>query len=74
MSNAIFSLPDSHSEPILSYAPGSRERALLKAELDRQFNQQLDIPLIIGGREVRTGKTQKAVCPHDHQHVRATYH
>ncbi len=74
MSNAIFSLPDSHSEPILSYAPGSRERALLKAELDRQFNLQLDIPLIIGGKEVRTGKTQKAICPHDHQHVLATYH
>ncbi|MFN7959530.1 MAG: L-glutamate gamma-semialdehyde dehydrogenase [Holophagaceae bacterium] len=74
MSNAIFSLPASHSEPILPYAPGSRERALLKAELDRQFNQQLDIPLIIGGKEVRTGRTQKAVCPHDHQHVLATYH
>ncbi len=74
MSNAIFSLPDSHSEPILPYAPGSKERALLKAELDRQFNQVLDIPLIIGGKEIRTGKTQKAVCPHDHQHVLATYH
>ncbi|WP_243323103.1 L-glutamate gamma-semialdehyde dehydrogenase [Geothrix sp. SG200] len=74
MSNAIFSLPDSHNEPILPYAPGSKERALLKAELERQVAQVLDIPLIIGGKEVRTGKTQKAVCPHDHQHVLATYH
>ncbi len=74
MSNAIFSLPESHNEPILPYAPGSKERALLKAELERQYSQVLDIPLIIGGREVRTGKTQQAVCPHDHQHVLARYH
>ena len=74
MSNAIFSLPQPHNEPILSYAPGSRERALLKAELDRQFHQELDIPLIIGGQEIRTGKIQKAICPHDHQHVLAHYH
>ncbi|HLP31781.1 MAG TPA: L-glutamate gamma-semialdehyde dehydrogenase [Geothrix sp.] len=74
MSNAIFSLPESHNEPILSYAVGSKERALLKAELDRQYHQEIEIPLIIGGREVRTGKTQKAVCPHDHQHVLAHYH
>lgn len=74
MSNAIFSLPASHNEAILQYAPGSKERAMLKAELERQFNLQLDIPLIIGGKEVRTGKVQKAVCPHDHQHVLATYH
>lgn len=74
MSNAIFSLPAAHNETILQYAPGSKERALLKAELERQFNQQIEIPLIIGGKEVRTGKVQKAVCPHDHQHVLATYH
>jgi len=74
MSNAIFSLPESHNEAILQYAPGSKERALLKAELERQFNQEIEIPLIIGGKEVRTGKIQKAVCPHDHQHVLARYH
>ena len=74
MSNAIFSLPESQNEPINPYAPGTRERALLKAELERQYNLELDIPLIIGGQEVRTGKTQKAVCPHDHQHVLARYH
>ncbi len=74
MSNAIFSLPASHSEPILPYAPGSKERTLLKAEIERQYSLELDIPLIIGGQEVRTGKTQKAVCPHDHQHVLARYH
>jgi len=74
MSNAIFSLPESHNEPILPYAPGSKERALLKAELERQYRQELDIPLIIGGQEVRTGRIQTAVCPHEHQHVLARYH
>ena len=74
MSNAIFSLPASHNEPILPYAPGSRERALLRAELERQAGQVLDIPLIIGGKEVRTGRTTTAVCPHDHQHVLAHFH
>ena len=74
MSNAIFSLPESHNEPILPYAPGSRERALLKAELARQYALELEIPLIIGGQEIRTGRLDRAVCPHDHQHVLATFH
>ena len=74
MSNAIFSLPESHNEPILPYAPGSRERALLKAELARQYALELEIPLIIGGQEIRTGRVDRAVCPHDHQHVLATFH
>ena len=74
MTNAIFNLPESHNEPAMSYAPGTRERALLKAELDRQYNQVVDIPLIIGGEEVRTGRLQKAVCPHEHGHVLAQYH
>lgn len=74
MTNAIFNLPDFNNEPVQSYAPGSRERALLKAELDRQYNLELDIPLIIGGQEIRTGELQKAVCPHEHGHVLAQYH
>ncbi len=74
MTNAIFNLPDFNNEPVQTYAPGSRERALLKTELDRQYNLELDIPLIIGGQEIRTGKLQKAVCPHEHGHVLAQYH
>ena len=74
MTNAIFNLPETINEPALSYAPGSKERALLKAELDRQYHQVLDIPLIINGEEVRTGRLQKAVCPHEHGHVLAQYH
>jgi len=74
MSNALFRLPEIINEPALSYAPGSPERALLKAELDLQSSQVLDIPLVIDGQDVRTGKLQKVVCPHDHGHVLAHYH
>jgi 1-pyrroline-5-carboxylate dehydrogenase len=74
MTNAIFQLPESYNEPALSYAPGSAERARLKAELDLQYRQTVDIPLVIGGREVRTGNVKQAVCPHEHGHVLATYH
>lgn len=74
MTNAIFNLPESYNEPTMSYAPGTKEKALLKAELNRQYNQQIEIPLIIGGKEIKTGKTRKAVCPHDHGHVLAVCH
>jgi len=74
MTNAIFNLPDSYNEPVLTYAPGSPERSRLKAELDRQYGLALDIPLIIGGKEIRTGRLQKIVCPHEHGHVLGHYH
>ena len=57
-----------------SYAPGSPERTELKARLKSMAAEKIDIPLVIGGKEVRTGKTQKSVMPHDHQHVLAEYH
>jgi 1-pyrroline-5-carboxylate dehydrogenase len=72
--NAIFSLPEPHNEPAYSYAPGSRDRARLKEELERQYQLEVDIPLIIGGQEVRTGKVKNLVCPHEHGHVLGHYH
>ena len=57
-----------------TYAPGSAERAELKARLASMAAEKIEIPLIIGGREIRTGRTGKAVMPHDHQHVLAEYH
>ncbi len=74
MSNAIIPVPKPQNEPVLPYGPGSPEKASLKAELKRQLSEEIEIPLLIGGKEVRTGNTAKAVCPHDHQHVLATYH
>jgi len=74
MSDAGFHIPFPKNEPVLSYAPGSLERAQLKTELERQSNTTIEIPLIIGGKEVYTGRTGKIVMPHDHGHVLATYH
>ncbi len=74
MNNAIFHLEMPKNEPILSYAPGSNERQFLTQELERQHATQIEIPLIIGGKEIRTGNTDTVVMPSDHQHVLATYH
>ncbi|MFZ4464779.1 MAG: L-glutamate gamma-semialdehyde dehydrogenase, partial [Bacteroidales bacterium] len=74
MNNAIFSFDSPQNEPILQYAPGSPERIAVKAELIKLSQQQIEIPLIIGGKEIRTGKIGKVVMPHNHKHVLATYH
>jgi 1-pyrroline-5-carboxylate dehydrogenase len=72
--NSIPLVPAPVNEPVLSYAPGSPERAALKAALDRMAGEEIEIPLVIGGREVRTGNTDTQVMPHDHGHVLARYH
>jgi len=74
MNNAIYNFREPKNEPVLSYRPGSQEREQLEEELTIQKNQIIDIPLIIGGKEIRTGKTGKVVMPTDHNHVLATYH
>jgi 1-pyrroline-5-carboxylate dehydrogenase len=67
-------VPPPVNDPIRSYVPGSPERASLKARLDAMAAEKVDIPLIIGGREVRTGNTGRSVMPHDHAHVLGEYH
>jgi len=62
------------NEPIRSYAPGSPERAAVKARLASMAGERLEIPLVIGGRDVRTGDLGQAVMPHDHGHVLADFH
>src|SRR5262245_42766994 len=74
MANAFFHGPPPVNEPVRSYAPGSPERASLERRLQDALAEEVEIPLVIGGREVRTGDTAKSVCPHDHGHVLATYH
>lgn len=74
MNNAIFRFPNPGNEPVKTYAPGSVEKAELKKALAQLKSEKWDIPLIIGGKEVRTGNTGTVVMPHDHQHVLATYH
>ncbi|HEY6358190.1 MAG TPA: aldehyde dehydrogenase family protein, partial [Vicinamibacterales bacterium] len=62
------------NEPIRSYAPKSPERSELKARLESMSKEHVDIPIIIGGKEIRTGKTAKTVMPFNHRHVLAEYH
>ena len=59
-------VPPTVNEPVFSYAPGSPERAELKAALRSIAGQDLDIPVIIGGEEIRTGRTHPLLAPHDH--------
>ena len=72
--NSIPQVPAPRNEPVLSYAPGTPERAELKAALDRMAGEQVEIPLVVGGKDVFTGDTDTQVMPHDHGHVLGTYH
>lgn len=69
MPNAYFTIAKPANDPFKGYLPGSPERTELKAELKRQSEQVVRIPLIIGGKEVWTDRTIKVTMPHDHQHV-----
>jgi 1-pyrroline-5-carboxylate dehydrogenase len=72
--NGIPIMPRPKNEPVFGYGPGSPERAKLKAALAELSSRELEIPLVIGGKEVRTGKMGDCVMPHAHQHRLATYH
>jgi 1-pyrroline-5-carboxylate dehydrogenase len=67
-------VPEPQNDPNKAYLPGSPERAELKARLKAMAAEKLDIPCVIGGKEIRTGRTEKSVMPHDHAHVLAEYH
>jgi 1-pyrroline-5-carboxylate dehydrogenase len=67
-------VPPPVNEPVKSYAPGSPERKELKARLASMAQERIEIPLVIGGREVRSGERAQAVMPHDHGHVLADWH
>jgi len=73
MSSGIFAVPQPINEPVLTYAKGNPERVALGAELTRQSNQVLDIPIIIGGKEIRTERKGQVRMPHDHSHVLADF-
>ena len=71
---AQFTLSTPENEPVLNYAPGSAERAALKAQLVKMAGEEIEIPLIIGGKEIYTGNLATCVMPHDHGHVLAKFH
>ena len=72
--NYITFFNDIKNEPVKSYAPGTPERKELKEQLEVIANQQIEIPLIIGGKEIKTGNTGQVIMPHKHSHVLAIYH
>jgi 1-pyrroline-5-carboxylate dehydrogenase len=72
--NGTRRVPPPVNEPVKSYAPGSPERAAIKQRLAEMASERIEIPIIIGGREIRTGETATSVMPHDHRHVLADYH
>jgi 1-pyrroline-5-carboxylate dehydrogenase len=67
-------VPPPVNEPVKSYAPGSPEKAAIKARLASMAKERIEMPLIIGGEEIRTGDTAESVMPHDHSHVLGVYH
>ncbi|NOK34916.1 L-glutamate gamma-semialdehyde dehydrogenase [Corallococcus exercitus] len=74
MLNAFPRVPAPKNEPVLSYAPGTPERAELQSTLKRMSGERIDIPVVIGGKHVKSGKTDTVRMPHRHQHVLATLH
>jgi 1-pyrroline-5-carboxylate dehydrogenase len=72
--NGRRNVPPPVNEPVKSYAPGSPERAEIKARLGVMADERIDVPLLIGGREIRTGQTAQSIMPHAHRHVLADYH
>ena len=74
MINGIAEIERPQNEIVLSYAPRTRERQDLTAALKEMKSREIEIPLFIGGREVRTGRTATCTIPHEHGHILATYH
>jgi 1-pyrroline-5-carboxylate dehydrogenase len=72
--SSIASIPVPRNEPVLHYAPGSAERASLKARINAMLREQVDIPCVVGGKDVRGGKAVEVVVPHCHRHVLARVH
>jgi 1-pyrroline-5-carboxylate dehydrogenase len=72
--NGVIKIPCPTNEPVMVYAPGSPEKVSVKAELKRMLGEEIEIPLIIGGKEVRTGNFADCRCPHDHNHLLGRYH
>ena len=62
------------NEPVKGYAPGSTERKSIEAELSRQAKEVIEIPCVVGGQEIRTGRTVDVAMPCDHGHVLAKAH
>ncbi|MCL5774088.1 MAG: L-glutamate gamma-semialdehyde dehydrogenase [Firmicutes bacterium] len=74
MFNASYSIPKPVNEKVLTYAPHSNERRDLSKKLDEIYSEFIEIPIIIDGKEVRTGDTSDIICPHEHKHKLGKFH
>ncbi|HEX8060368.1 MAG TPA: aldehyde dehydrogenase family protein, partial [Cyclobacteriaceae bacterium] len=74
MPKGFFQVPTPKNEPVLSYGPGSKERDAIKKALADARSKVLDIPMYIGGEEVRSGNKKAITPPHDHKHILGHYH
>jgi 1-pyrroline-5-carboxylate dehydrogenase len=74
MSNGFFNVPVPKNEPVLNYAPGSRERILLRKAIEDARSKVIEIPMFIGGEEITTDKKKTLSPPHDHQHILGYFH
>lgn len=74
MSTACFKVPQPYNEPVLSYAPGTPERQALKAKLAELASNPIEVPLFIGGREIKTGRLAEIRSPHNHALKLGVYH
>ncbi len=74
MASGFYNVPKAVNEPVKSYKPNSSERNELLATYKKMYNETVDIPFYIGGKEIRTGNTVSIHPPHDHQHTVGHYH
>ena len=74
MNNLIPQIPTPNNEPVLSYAPGSKERNSIKAKIQELKSTELEIPAIIGGQYIYTGETESIHPPHEHTHSLGIFH
>ena len=74
MATGFFKVPEPKNEPVYSYAPGTPERTELKKAITGMRSVEADLPMIIGGKEIRSGNRVAIHPPHDHQHVLGYYH
>ncbi|MEI7803083.1 MAG: aldehyde dehydrogenase family protein, partial [Bacteroidota bacterium] len=74
MSNGFYKVPIAVNETVLNYGAGSSEKLALKAALKKLKSETSDLPMIIGGKEIRTGKTGEMRPPHELKHLLGTYH
>lgn len=74
MTNAAIDISKPSNEPVYSYAPGSPERKALKMQPEKMLREEIEIPVLIGGKEVGTGHLGDCRCPHDHRRLLGRYH